>query len=58
VGDRAKPVGQVSPEDYDAEYYIKSQILPPSMRILSSFGFKEEDLRYYKSRQRTLFEFG
>ena len=58
VGDRAKPVDQVSPDDYDADYYIRSQILPPSMRILSAFGFREEDLRYYKSRQKSLTEFG
>jgi len=54
VGDRAQPVEEARLDDYDIEYYIRNQVLPPSMRILSSFGYREEDLRYYKTRQRTL----
>ncbi len=54
VGDRAQPIEQARIEDYDVEYYVRNQILPPSMRIMEAFGFKEEDLRFYKTRQRTL----
>ena len=54
VGDRAQPVDQARIQDYDVEYYIRSQILPPSMRIMSAFGFREEDLRFYKTKQKTL----
>ena len=58
VGDRAQPVDEARIQDYDIEYYIRSQVLPPSMRILSTFGYREEDLRYYKTKQKTLDGFG
>jgi len=54
VGDRAQSVSEARKKDYDIDYYIENQILPPSMRILSSFGYREEDLRYYKTKQSTL----
>jgi DNA polymerase I len=58
VGDRAQPVGHSRIEDYDVDYYVRRQVLPPSMRILSTFGYREEDLRHYKTKQRTLDRFG
>ena len=57
IGDRAQPVSESSIRDYDADYYVRNQVLPPSMRILSVFGFREEDLRYYKTKQRSLGDF-
>jgi DNA polymerase I len=54
IGDRAQPVSEARIQDYDVDYYIRNQILPASMRILTSFGYREEDLRYYKTKQRTL----
>lgn len=54
VGDRAQPIEHSRIEDYDIEYYVRNQILPPSMRIMSAFGFREEDLRFYKTKQKTL----
>jgi DNA polymerase I len=54
VGDRAQLARDASIQDYDVDYYVGSQVLPPSMRILSTLGYREEDLRYYRTKQRTL----
>ncbi len=32
-------------EDYDADYYINNQIIPPTMRILKELDFDEEELK-------------
>jgi len=41
---RAAPYFMASLEDIDLEYYVRNQVLPASLRILSVFGVKEEDL--------------
>jgi len=58
VGDRARLAEDVDPEDYDIDYYIENQILPPSMRILQSFGYRVDDLKYHNTKQQTLDLFG
>jgi len=42
ISDRAEPAEDA--KDYDPEYYIHHQVVPPAMRILAKFGIKEEDL--------------
>jgi DNA polymerase I/DNA polymerase-2 len=42
ISDRAEPAGDA--KDYDPEYYIHHQVIPPALRILSGLGVKEEDL--------------
>nr|ABD14869.1 PolA precursor [Thermococcus sp. GT] len=53
IGDRAIPFDEFDPTKhrYDAEYYIENQVLPAVERILKAFGYKNEDLRYQKTRQ-------
>lgn len=43
-------------EDYDANYYINKQILPPVLKILKELGYKEDDLKF-KGRQTALDKF-
>lgn len=42
--------------NYDAEYYIKNQILPAAMRILKILGYKEDDF-LNEGRQSDLMKF-
>lgn len=42
ISERAEPVEDA--KDYDAIYYINHQVIPAAMRILSDFGFDENDL--------------
>jgi DNA polymerase elongation subunit (family B) len=42
ISDRAEPAEDA--ENFDPEYYIYHQVLPPALRILSSLGVTEEDL--------------
>jgi len=42
--ERAKPHILSSYKEIDTEYYVKKQILPAALRILSIFGIKEEDI--------------
>lgn len=58
--DRVEPYQFVKPEDVDYGYYIENQIIPAILRILSVFGYREEDLKILmktseKKGQRTLF---
>ncbi|MBS7610787.1 DNA polymerase II [Candidatus Bathyarchaeota archaeon] len=58
--DRVEPYQFVKPEDVDYGYYIENQIIPAILRILSVFGYREEDLKAFrkpleKKGQRTLF---
>lgn len=45
IGDRAEPVQDASIEDYDVEYYIENQILPPVSRIMEVLGYSKEHLK-------------
>lgn len=44
ISDRAEPVEDVKPRQYDPEYYIGHQILPASMRVLSALGYTEQEV--------------
>lgn len=50
ISDRATPVEDVSIEDYDADYYIENQILPPVARILEALGYALETLKGEKKQ--------
>ncbi len=41
---RSAPYFMASLEDVDIEYYVRNQVLPAALRILSVFGVGEEDL--------------
>jgi DNA polymerase I len=57
VSERAKPYILVrSPQEVDAEYYVKHQIVPAALRILEYFGIREEHITSTR-RQATLFDF-
>jgi DNA polymerase elongation subunit (family B) len=42
ISSRAEPFEDA--KDYDPEYYIKNQVIPAALRVLSSLGYTEEDL--------------
>jgi len=42
--ERAKPYVLASHREVDVEYYVKNQVLPAALRILSIFGVKKEDI--------------
>jgi len=44
ISDRAEPVEDVKPKQYDPEYYIGHQILPASMRVLKALGYTEQEV--------------
>ncbi|MEM7825694.1 MAG: DNA-directed DNA polymerase [Candidatus Aenigmatarchaeota archaeon] len=44
IADRAEPVEDVKPNEYDPEYYIYHQILPASMRVLKALGYTEQEI--------------
>ena len=44
IADRAEPVEDVKPNDYDPDYYIHHQILPASMRVLKALGYTEQEV--------------
>ena len=44
ISDRAEPVEDVKPNQYDPDYYIEHQILPASMRVLKALGYTEQQV--------------
>lgn len=44
ISDRAEPIEDVKPNDYDPDYYIEHQILPASMRVLKALGYSEQEV--------------
>jgi DNA polymerase elongation subunit (family B) len=44
IADRAEPVEDAKPNDYDPDYYIYHQILPASMRVLKALGYTEQEV--------------
>ncbi|HKZ45566.1 MAG TPA: DNA-directed DNA polymerase [archaeon] len=44
ISDRAEPVEDVKPSQYDPEYYIEHQVLPASMRVLKALGYTEQEV--------------
>ena len=53
ISDRAILLSEYDPKKhkYDADYYIEHQVLPAVLRILETFGYRKEDLRYQKAKQ-------
>jgi DNA polymerase I len=45
ISERAEPAEDVKIEDYDVEYYIENQILPPVSRIMEVLGYSKEHLK-------------
>lgn len=43
ISDRAMPSDRVRIGDYDADYYLKNQIIAVALRVLSVFGYTEDD---------------
>jgi DNA polymerase I len=46
------PIEFVKQNQYDPEYYIKNQILPVSMRVLSALGYTEEEVLAEKRQKK------
>jgi len=44
ISDRAMPVEDVKPKQYDPDYYINNQVVPASMRVLKALGLTEEEV--------------
>lgn len=44
ISDRAEPVEDVKPDQYDPDYYINHQVLPASMRVLKALEYTEEEV--------------
>jgi DNA polymerase I/DNA polymerase-2 len=44
ISERAEPVEDVKPNQYDPDYYVGHQILPASMRVLKALGYSEEEV--------------
>ena len=57
--ERVKPYALASYQEIDTEYYVKKQVVPASLRILSIFGVKEKDLLSIQEmrKPRTLADF-
>jgi len=57
--ERVKPYVLASYQEVDIEYYIKKQVAPAALRILSMFGIKEKDILSAETsaRPRTLTDF-
>jgi DNA polymerase I/DNA polymerase-2 len=54
VSDRAEPVEDVKPDQYDPEYYIQHQIIPASMRVLKALGITKDDILSDKKQKKIL----
>ncbi len=44
ISDKAQLEEYVNEGNYDAEYYIKNQLIPAVIKIIREFGYSEEDL--------------
>lgn len=44
ISDRAEPVEDVKPNNYDPDYYVGHQILPASMRVLKALGYTDQEV--------------
>jgi DNA polymerase I/DNA polymerase-2 len=54
ISDRAEPIEDVKPDQYDPEYYIEHQIIPASMRVLKALGITKEDILSDKKQKKIL----
>ena len=55
ISDKADVLGNA--KDYDKEYYIYNQLLPPVLKVLSDFGFKEADFDTVDEKQTQIYSF-
>jgi len=57
--ERVKPYALASYQEIDTEYYVKKQIAPAALRVLSMFGIKEKDILSDQTsmRPKTLTDF-
>lgn len=52
ISQRAEPLEDVKPNQYDPEYYIEHQILPASMRVLQALGYSDEEVKGGKIQKK------
>jgi len=52
ISDRAEPVEDVKPKQYDPDYYIDHQIIPAAMRVLKALGYSEQEILSGKVQKR------
>ena len=45
ISHRAEPASEVKKSEVDREYYIKNQVIPAALRVLSILKITEKDLR-------------
>ena len=45
ISQRSEPIEDATIEDYDIDYYVENQILPPVARIMEALGYSEEHLK-------------
>jgi len=45
ISERAEPLEDVKPNQYDPSYYVNHQILPAAMRVLQALGYTEEEVK-------------
>lgn len=55
ISERCEPAEEA--KNYDPEYYIKNQVLPAALRILSGIGYTEQDFLTEKKSQHSLEKF-
>lgn len=56
ISEKAEPASNASIDDIDTEYYIKNQIIPAALRVLSAFEITENDI-LSESKQLALNKF-
>jgi DNA polymerase I/DNA polymerase-2 len=52
ISDRAEPIEDVKPNQYDPNYYVEHQILPASMRVLKALGYTEQEVLSEKMQKK------
>jgi len=52
ISDRAEPLEDVKPKQYDPNYYIEHQVLPAAMRVLKALGYEEREILSGKVQKR------
>jgi len=57
ISSRAYPYMMVKDKDIDVEYYVKHQVIPAALRILSYFGVTDKQLEAVKKEGKSLMDF-
>ena len=58
IGNRAKPLENCKPDEYDAEYYINNQIIPAIKNIFEAAGYTKDILTEKKGQSKLSNFFG